>query len=86
MLHSVPLNLQLDDIKANLCMLLLDINLSFFLTEYLEVVEAQKSSYYEIPNPRVGGFVGQDDIVQKIHEALSDGSGPHVAVLQGMGG
>ena len=32
------------------------------------------------------GFVGREDILQKIDEALSDGSGPHYAVLQGMGG
>ncbi|MCJ1347669.1 hypothetical protein MMC31_005897 [Peltigera leucophlebia] len=43
-------------------------------------------SYYDIPNRRVVGFVGREDILQKIDKALSDGSGPRYAVLQGMGG
>ena len=46
----------------------------------------QTPSYYEIPNRRVDGFVGREDILRKIDEALSDGSGPRYAVLQGMGG
>ncbi|MCJ1345366.1 hypothetical protein MMC31_003573 [Peltigera leucophlebia] len=46
----------------------------------------QTPSYYEIPNHRVDGFVGQEDILKKIDKALSDGSDPRYAVLQGMGG
>ena len=42
--------------------------------------------YYEVPNRRVNDFVGREDILQKIDEALSDGLGLHCAVLQGMGG
>ena len=52
----------------------------------MKVVEEQTPSYYEIPNRRVDGFVGREEILQKIDEALSDGSSPHYAVLQGMGG
>ncbi len=51
-----------------------------------KVAEEPITSYYEIPNRRVDGFVGREDILRKIDEALSDGSGPHYAVLQGMGG
>ena len=52
----------------------------------MKVAEEQTPSYYEIPNRRVDGFVGREDILQKIDKALSDGSGPRYAVLQGMGG
>ena len=51
-----------------------------------KVAEEPITSYYEIPNRRVDGFVGREDILRKIDEALSDESGPHYAVLQGMGG
>ncbi len=57
---------------------------SFFL--YLNIAKGQTLSYYKVPNRRVGGFVGWEDILQKINEALSDGAGPHYAVLQGIGG
>ena len=43
-------------------------------------------SYYRVPNHRVDGFVGREDILQRIDKALSNGSGPRFAVLQGMGG
>ena len=56
----------------------------FFL--YLNIAKGQTPSYYKVPNRRVGGFVGWEDILQKIDEALSDGAGPHYAVLQGIGG
>ena len=52
----------------------------------MKVAIEQTPSYYEVPNRRVDGFVGREDILQKIDEALSDGSGPHYAVLQGIGG
>lgn len=52
----------------------------------MEVAGEQKPSYYEIPNRRADGFVGREDILQKIDEALSDGSGPRYTVLQGIGG
>ncbi len=51
-----------------------------------KVAKEQIASYDEIPNRRVDGFVGRENILQKIDEALSDGSGPRYAVLQGMGG
>lgn len=51
-----------------------------------EVAEEQITSYYEIPNRRVDGFVGRENILRRINEALCDESGPHYAVLQGMGG
>ena len=50
----------------------------------MKVAEEQTPSYYEIPNCRVDGFFGREEILQKIDEALSDGSNPHYAVLQGM--
>ncbi len=52
----------------------------------MKVAEERTLSYYEVPNRRVDGFVGREDILRKIDEALSDGSGPHYAVLQGIGG
>ena len=52
----------------------------------MKAADKQTPSYYEIPNRRVHGFVGRKDVLQKIDEALSDGSGPRYAVLQGMGG
>ncbi len=52
----------------------------------MKVADEQIPSYYEIPNRRVDGFVGREEILQKIDKALSDGSGPRYAVLQGMGG
>ena len=52
----------------------------------MKIVGEQTPSYYEVPNRRVDGFLGREDILHKVDEALSDGSGPHVAVLQGMGG
>ena len=52
----------------------------------MKIVEAQPPLYYEIPNRRVNGFVGREDILHEIDEALSNGSSPHYAVLQGMGG
>ena len=35
--------------------------------------------------PRADGFIGREDILQRINKALSDGSGPRYAVLQGIG-
>ena len=52
----------------------------------MKVVKVQTPSYYEVPNRRVNGFVGREDVLQRIDKALSDGTGPHYAVLQGMGG
>lgn len=46
----------------------------------------QTPLYYKVPDRRVRQFVGREDILQKIDEALSPGSGPRIAVLQGMGG
>ena len=43
-------------------------------------------SYYEVPDQRVDGFVGREDILQSIDNALSEGSGPRYAVLYGMSG
>ena len=57
-----------------------------FFSKSLEVAEEQTPSYYEVPNRRVDGFVGREDVLQKIDKVLSDGSGPHYAVLQGIGG
>ncbi len=52
----------------------------------MKIAEEQPPLYYEVPNRRVNAFVGREDILQKIDEALSNGSGPHCAVLQGMSG
>ena len=52
----------------------------------MKIADEQPPLYYEVPNRRVNGFVGREDILQKIDEALSNGSSPHYAVLQGMGG
>ncbi len=52
----------------------------------MDIAEEQSPLYYEVPNRRVNSFVGRENILQKIDEVLSDGSGPHYAVLQGMGG
>ena len=52
----------------------------------MKIAAEQTPSYYEIPNRRVNGFLGREDILQKIDKALSDQSSPHYAVLQGMGG
>lgn len=57
-LRSGPLNSQIGETKVNQCMLVVDVTLSFFLIDYLEVAEAQTSSFYEVPNRRAGGFVG----------------------------
>ncbi len=57
-----------------------------FCLSNLKVAEEQTPSYYEVPNRRVGGFVGREDILQKIDEALFGKSVPHYAVLQGIGG
>ncbi|MCJ1344811.1 hypothetical protein MMC31_003014 [Peltigera leucophlebia] len=61
------------------------VNQQHHITE-IQQSEEQITSYYDIPNRRVDGFVGREDILQKIDEALSDGSGPNYAVLQGIGG
>ena len=58
----------------------------YFCLAHQKVAEEQVTSYYEIPNRRVDGFVGRENILQRIDRALSEGSGPHYAVLQGMGG
>lgn len=42
--------------------------------------------YYEVPNRRVRSFVGREDILGKIDNALSARKGPRIAVVQGMGG
>ena len=52
----------------------------------MKVAREQIPSYFEIPNRRVDGFVGREEEIQKIDKALSDGSSPRYAVLQGMGG
>ena len=52
----------------------------------MKIAEEQPPLYYEVPNRRVDGFVGREDILQRIDNALSDGSVPRYAVLQGMGG
>ena len=52
----------------------------------MKIAEEQPPLYYEVPNRRVNGFVGREDILHKIDKALSNGSSPHYAVLQGMGG
>lgn len=57
-----------------------------FCLSNLKVAEEQTPSYYEVPNRRVGGFVGREDILRKIDEALFGKSGPHYVVLQGIGG
>ena len=50
------------------------------------MAEVQTPLYYKVPERRVCQFVGREDILQKIEKALSPGSGPRIAVLQGMGG
>ena len=63
------------------------LNMAFiFFSNLLKIAEEQPPLYYDIPNRRVNGFVGREDILHKIDEVLSNGSGPHYAVLQGMGG
>ncbi len=52
----------------------------------MKIAEEQPPLYYEVPNRRVSDFVGREDILQKIDEALLNGPSPHYAVLQGMGG
>ncbi len=52
----------------------------------MKIAEERPPLYYEVPNRRVNGFIGREDILQKIDKALCNGSGPHYAVLQGMGG
>ena len=52
----------------------------------MKVAKEQTPSYYEVPNRRVDGFVGREDILQRLDNALSDGSSPRYAVLYGMGG
>ena len=46
----------------------------------------QTPLYYKVPDCRVRQFVGREDILQKIDDALSPGSGPSIAVLQGTRG
>ena len=54
----------------------------------MKLAKTQIPSYYEVPTRRVDGFVGREDILQRVDKALSesDGSGPRYAVLQGIGG
>ena len=59
----------------------------FHLVFYsLKIAKEQTPSYYKILNRRVDGFVGREDILQRIDKALSGGLGPRYTVLQGMGG
>ena len=54
----------------------------------MKIAEEQPPLYYEIPNRRVNGFIGRENILHERDEALSlsNGSSPYFAVLQGMGG
>lgn len=58
----------------------------FCSIQILKVATAQTLPNYKIPNRRVPQFVGREDIFSRIDNALSGGSGPHIAVLQGLGG
>ena len=52
----------------------------------LAIAGAQTPLYYKVPNRRVCQLVGREDILQRLDKAFSAGSGPRLAVLQGMGG
>ena len=52
----------------------------------MAIAEAQTPLYYKVPNRRVRQLVGREDILQRLDKAFSAGSGPRIAVLQGMGG
>lgn len=64
--------------------MILEIN--FCSIQILKVATAQTLPNYKIPNRRVPQYVGREDIFSRIDNALSGGSGPHIAVLQGLGG
>ena len=52
----------------------------------MAIAEAQTPLYYKVPNRRVRQLVGREDILQRLDKVFSAGSGPRIAVLQGMGG
>ena len=61
--------------------------------KHLIVNEEHSQSYYKVPNRRIRSFIGQEDIMIRVDDAVTTGSepliaglGPRIAVLQGMGG
>lgn len=50
------------------------------------IPEADTKEFYRVPNRRVRGFIGREDILKKVDEGLCSGSAPRVVVLRGMGG
>lgn len=49
-------------------------------------VEIVNKSHFIVPNRRVNGFIGREDILDKIEKGLSSESQSHVVVLRGLGG
>jgi hypothetical protein len=48
--------------------------------------QIRKTEYCHVPNRRVHGFIGREDILSKVDESLTSGSAPRIVVLRGMGG
>ncbi|EDN99634.1 hypothetical protein SS1G_02492 [Sclerotinia sclerotiorum 1980 UF-70] len=49
-------------------------------------VEIVNKSHFIVPNRRVNGFIGREDILDKIEKGLSSESQSRVVVLRGLGG
>ncbi|TEY39970.1 hypothetical protein BOTCAL_0445g00030 [Botryotinia calthae] len=45
-----------------------------------------KKSHFIVPNRRVSGFIGREDILGKIEKGLSSESEPRIVVVRGLGG
>ncbi|KAI9684109.1 MAG: hypothetical protein M1829_003379 [Trizodia sp. TS-e1964] len=48
--------------------------------------EPHTKKYYSVPNHRVRGFIGREDILKEIEDGFSSGPAPRTVVLRGMGG
>ncbi|KAM0189232.1 hypothetical protein ACHAPC_003237 [Botrytis cinerea] len=48
--------------------------------------ENNNKSHFIVPNRRVSGFIGREDILEKIEKGLSSESEPRIVVLRGLGG
>ncbi|KAK6602111.1 kinesin light chain [Botrytis cinerea] len=48
--------------------------------------ENNNKSHFIVPNRRVSGFIGREDILDKIEKGLSSESEPRIVVLRGLGG
>lgn len=55
-------------------------------TGHFNSTEINSKNHFIVPNRRVSGFIGREDILERIDIGLSSGSGTRVVVLRGLGG